>query len=43
MLNKLADVTSETDTYTLTLGATNLAKITAEDVAIGTNKGWTIS
>lgn len=44
MLNKLADVTSETaTTYTLTLGATNLAKITAEDVAIGTNKGWTIS
>lgn len=43
MLNKLADVTAETDTYTLTLGATNLAKITAEEVAIGTNKGWTIS
>ena len=42
MLNKLADVTSETNTYTLTLGATNLAKITAEEVAIGTNKGWTI-
>lgn len=43
MLNKLADVTAESGTYTLTLGATNLAKITAEDVAIGTNKGWTIS
>ena len=43
MLNKLADVTAETDTYTLALGATNLAKITAEEVAIGTNKGWTIS
>ena len=26
-----------------TLGATNLAKITEENVAIGTNKGWTIS
>lgn len=43
MLNKLADVTAEEGTYTLTLGETNLAKITAEEVAIGTNKGWTIA
>ena len=43
MLNKLADVTTETSTYTLTLGTTNLAKITDEEKAIGTNKGWTIA
>lgn len=29
--------------YTLSLGRTNLAKITAEDVAIATNKGWTVN
>lgn len=43
MLNKLADVTSETNTYTLKLGSFNLGKLTAEEVATGTNKGWTIS
>lgn len=44
MLNKLADVTAESGTtYTLKLGAFNLGKLTAEEVAIGTNKGWTIS
>lgn len=43
ILNKLADVTEEQDTYTLTLGTTNLAKLTAEEIAIGTAKGWTIS
>ena len=42
MLNKLADVTAEGTTYTLKLGDFNLGKLTAEDVAIGTNKGWTI-
>lgn len=43
MLNKLADVTADGTTYTLKLGAFNLGKLTAEEVAIGTNKGWTIS
>lgn len=43
MLNKLADVTGEATTYTLKLGDFNLGKLTAEEVAIGTNKGWTIS
>lgn len=43
MLNKLADVTGESTTYTLRLGAFNLGKLTAEEVTIGTNKGWTIS
>ncbi len=28
---------------TLTLGATNLAKLTAEEIAIATSKGWTVN
>jgi surface protein len=39
IINNLATVTS---TKTLTLGATNLAKLTADEVAIATNKGWTV-
>lgn len=42
ILNKLKDVTGESETYTLTLGSTNLAKLTADEIAIGTAKGWTI-
>ena len=30
-------------TKTLTMGSTNLAKLTEEDKAIATNKGWTLS
>ena len=30
-------------TQALTLGNTNLAKLTAEEIAIATNKGWTVS
>ena len=40
VLNNLATVTS---TKTCTLGATNLAKLTDEDKAIATNKGWTLA
>ena len=40
ILNNLATVTS---TKTLTMGATNLAKLTDEDKAIATNKGWTLA
>ena len=40
ILNNLATVTS---TKTLTMGATNLAKLTEEDKAIATNKGWTLA
>lgn len=40
VLNNLATVTS---TKTLTMGATNLAKLTDEDKAIATNKGWTLA
>ena len=40
ILNNLKTVTS---TKTLTMGATNLAKLTEEDKAIATNKGWTLA
>ena len=45
ILNALYDYASEgsTATYTLTLGATNLAKLTDEEKAIATNKGWTLN
>ena len=41
-LEALADRTGQ-DTYTLTIGATNLAKLTAEDIAIATSKNWTLA
>lgn len=40
IINNLATVTT---TQTLTMGATNLAKLTDEDKAIATNKGWTLA
>lgn len=40
ILNNLATVTT---TKTLKMGATNLAKLTDEDKAIATNKGWTLA
>ena len=40
ILNNLKTVTS---TKKLTMGATNLAKLTDEDKAIATNKGWTLA
>lgn len=40
ILNNLATVTT---TQTLTMGATNLAKLTDEDKTIATNKGWTLA
>lgn len=40
VLNNLATVTS---TQTLDMGSTNLAKLTDEDKAIATNKGWTLA
>lgn len=39
ILNNLKTVTRKT----LTMGATNLAKLTEEDKAIATNKGWTLA
>ena len=40
ILNNLATVAS---TQTLTMGTTNLAKLTDEDKAIATNKNWTLA
>ena len=40
VINEASDVTSSPKT--LTLGATNLAKLTDEEKAIATNKGWTL-
>lgn len=40
ILNNLKTVTS---TKTLTMGTANLAKLTDEDKAIATNKGWTLA
>ncbi len=39
IINNLATVTS---TQTLTLGSTNLAKLSDDEKAIATNKGWTL-
>ena len=41
-LNALADRTGET-AYTLTIGATNLNKLTADQIAIATNKNWNLA
>ena len=40
--NALADRTGET-AYTLTIGSTNIAKMTAEEIAIATNKNWNLN
>lgn len=40
ILNNLGTVTS---TKTLTMGSTNLAKLTEDDKLIATNKGWTLA
>ena len=40
ILNNLATVTS---TKKLTMGSTNLAKLTDAEKAIATNKGWTLA
>lgn len=40
ILNNLATITT---TQTLTMGATNLAKLTDTDKLIATNKGWTLA
>ena len=43
ILENLADVTDRDTPYTLTLGATNLAKITEEQKNIARMKGWSLA
>jgi hypothetical protein len=44
VINNLYDIaTAGCKTQTLTLGSTNKAKLTAAQIAIATNKGWTVS
>ena len=44
IINGLYDIaTKGCNTQSLTIGSTNVAKLTAEEIAIATNKGWTVS
>ena len=44
VINNLYDIAAKgVKTQKLEIGSTNLAKLTAEEVAIGTSKGWSIS
>lgn len=43
LLNVLNALVPTTSTKTVNFGATNLAKLTEEQIAIGVNKGWTIA
>ena len=42
LMNIINNLMAVTSTKTLTLGTDNLAKLTADEVAIATNKGWTV-
>ena len=39
IINNLATVTTP---QTLTIGATNIAKLSSDEIAIAVNKGWTV-
>lgn len=43
LINNLADVTGEEETYTLSLGKILIVKLSDEQKAIATNKGWVIA
>ena len=43
IINNCYDLTTLNKTATLTMGSTNLAKLTEEDKAIATAKGWTLN
>ena len=43
IINALKDYSGSGTTYTVTLGATNLAKLTDAEKAIATGKGWTLA
>ena len=43
LMNVLNSIQSVSTKQTLTLGSTNLAKLTNEEKAIATEKGWTLA
>ena len=44
VLNNLYDIASKgCNTQSIILGSTNIAKLTEDEIAIATNKGWTVS
>ena len=43
IINALADKTGVSGTFKVTLGSTNLAKLTADEIAIAEGKGWTLA
>ena len=43
VINALYDYSTAGGSYTLSLGAYNLAKLTDEEIAVGTAKGWVIN
>ena len=43
LLEIIGNLKNVTETKTLRMGSTNLAKLTNEDKAIATNKGWTLA
>lgn len=44
IINNLYDIASKgCNTQKLAIGETNIAKLTAEEIAIATNKGWTVT
>lgn len=43
IINALKDYSETGGTYTLTIGSTNLAKLTDAEKAIATQKGWTLA
>ena len=42
LMSNINNLKTDTTTKILTLGATNLAKLSDEEIAIATNKGWTL-
>lgn len=43
MFESLADRTGETKQYKLTIGSTNLSKLTQEQIKIATDKNWVVN
>ena len=42
IINCLADKTGVSGTWKVTIGTTNLAKLTSDEIKIASNKGWTV-